>query len=225
MCIVDLFTSRNPPSLSSLSLPLRTIAACCRCAPPADTAIFAVACATPLERSPMMSTLRRCKRASLRRRGAALLLAALAMPAISDQTLPNESPASFTPRVESFDYTEREVMIPMRDGVKLQTVILIPRAARRAPILLTRTPYGATSRIARHAGAHLAAVIDSSDAADDAVLNGGYIRVMQDVRGKHGSGSQYDMTRAPQRPVDPQRLQPSTDHHRPPDWLVKNLPE
>ncbi|HEY2462527.1 MAG TPA: CocE/NonD family hydrolase [Steroidobacteraceae bacterium] len=53
-------------------------------------------------------------------------------------------PATFVPRVESFDYIKREEMIPMRDGVKLKTVILIPRGAHRAPILLSRTPYGAT---------------------------------------------------------------------------------
>jgi uncharacterized protein len=34
-------------------------------------------------------------------------------------------------------------MIPMRDGVKLHTVILVPKGAKHAPILLTRTPYSA----------------------------------------------------------------------------------
>ena len=61
--------------------------------------------------------------------------------------LESETPATFTPRVDTFDYVERQVMIPMRDGVKLKTLILVPRGARRAPILLTRTPYGATERI------------------------------------------------------------------------------
>ena len=42
-----------------------------------------------------------------------------------------------------YDYTKREVMIPMRDGVKLYTVIVIPNGAKNAPILLTRTPYDA----------------------------------------------------------------------------------
>src|SRR5215510_1771066 len=57
--------------------------------------------------------------------------------------LPSETPAQFTPSTYGFEYTRREVMIPMRDGVKLFTVILVPKAARRAPILLTRTPYNA----------------------------------------------------------------------------------
>lgn len=105
-------------------------------------------------------------------------LAAFAAPVVAQQTLPSEIPASFVPRVETFDYTKREEMIPMRDGVKLKTVILIPRGAHRAPILLSRTPYGATSRIAKDVSAHLDALLDSNDVADDAVLNGGYIRVM-----------------------------------------------
>ena len=44
-----------------------------------------------------------------------------------------------------FDYVKRDVMIPMRDGVKLHTVILVPKGAKHAPILLTRTPYNATA--------------------------------------------------------------------------------
>src|SRR5260370_12909660 len=58
-------------------------------------------------------------------------------------TLPSETPAQFTPVTDSFDYARREVMIPMRDGVKLHTVILVPKGARNAPIFLTRTPYDA----------------------------------------------------------------------------------
>ncbi|MGO9934581.1 MAG: CocE/NonD family hydrolase [Steroidobacteraceae bacterium] len=172
-----------------------------------------------------MSTSCGCKSAPFARACAALLLIALAAPAISGQTPPNESPANFSPNVESFDYTERQVMIPMRDGVKLQTVILIPRAAKRAPILLTRTPYGATERITKHASAHLAALIDSTDAAEDAVLSGGYIRVVQDVRGKHGSEGAYIMTRPLQGPLNPTNVDHSTDTYDTIDWLIKNIPE
>ena len=153
------------------------------------------------------------------------LLAAGSAPAWSDQTLQNETPATFVPRVESFDYTKREVMIPMRDGVKLQTVILVPRGAHRAPILLSRTPYGATARIAKNASAHLDALIDSNDVADDAVLNGGYIRVVQDVRGKHGSEGDYIMTRPLHGPLNPTAVDHSTDTYDTIDWLIKNIPE
>src|SRR5580704_9157992 len=57
--------------------------------------------------------------------------------------LPSETPVRFDPKTDSFDYIRREVMIPMRDGVKLHTVILLPKNSKDAPILLTRTPYNA----------------------------------------------------------------------------------
>src|SRR5215468_1544335 len=65
-------------------------------------------------------------------------------PAPRYPALPSETPAQYTPSTYGFEYTRREVMIPMRDGVKLFTVILVPRGAKRAPILLTRTPYNAS---------------------------------------------------------------------------------
>ena len=49
---------------------------------------------------------------------------------LAADTLKTETPAVFVARVDSFDYVKREVMIPMRDGVKLKTVILVPRDAR-----------------------------------------------------------------------------------------------
>ena len=61
-------------------------------------------------------------------------------------SLPSETPATFTPSTEQFDYVKREFMIPMRDGVKLKTFILIPKGAKNAPMLLTRTPYDAGNR-------------------------------------------------------------------------------
>jgi predicted acyl esterase len=55
-------------------------------------------------------------------------------------------PPHFTEPTEANDYVKRDVMIPMRDGVKLHTVIVLPKGASRAPILLTRTPYNASTR-------------------------------------------------------------------------------
>src|SRR6266850_73340 len=57
---------------------------------------------------------------------------------------PSETPATLQPATDGFDHVRRDVMIPMRDGVKLHTVILVPKGAHSAPILLTRTPYNAT---------------------------------------------------------------------------------
>src|ERR1700719_5210186 len=171
------------------------------------------------------------RRACPRRSRAFLLWAAAGsllmagLPAISADTLPSETPAAFVPREQTFDYVRREVMIPMRDGVKLLTLILIPRGAQHAPILLTRTPYGATERITKNSSAHLSALIDSTDVADDAVVNGGYIRVMQDVRGKHGSEGAYVMTRPLRGPLNSSDVDHSTDTYDTIDWLVKNIPE
>jgi len=163
---------------------------------------------------------------------AALLLATAglftvtrAAPAAAADTLPSETPTTFVPRVDTFDYIKREVMIPMRDGVKLKTIIIIPRGAHRAPILLTRTPYGALDRMVKNNSSHLSALIDSSDVADDAVVNGGYIRATQDVRGKHGSEGDYVMTRPLRGPLNPTDVDHSTDTYDTIDWLVKNVPE
>ncbi len=156
---------------------------------------------------------------------ASLLSVAIIAQAIAADTLPSETPASFVPHVDSYDYVKREVMIPMRDGVKLQTVIIIPRGASRAPILLTRTPYGATDRMAKNSSAHMTAMIDSNDVADDAVVNGGYIRVTQDVRGKHLSEGDYVMTRPLRGPLNPTDVDHATDTYDTIDWLIKNIPE
>src|SRR5258708_28566509 len=72
-------------------------------------------------------------------------------------------PESFKVPTGDYDYVRREVMIPMRDGVKLYTVIVVPKGARNAPILLTRTPYNASKRAARNNSPHMAAVLPQAD--------------------------------------------------------------
>src|SRR5213593_1308475 len=101
--------------------------------------------------------------------------------------LPSETPAKLAPVTDGFDYVRRDVMIPMRDGDKLHTVILIPKGAKGAPILLTRTPYDAAD-LTRHApSSHLGPILSGYDNAIDVIVEGGYIRVVQDVRGKYDS--------------------------------------
>jgi predicted acyl esterase len=56
---------------------------------------------------------------------------------------PSETPTNFIPVGDTWDYDLRDVMIPMRDGVKLRTIILVPKGASHAGMLLTRTPYDA----------------------------------------------------------------------------------
>ena len=141
------------------------------------------------------------------------------------QGLPSEIPAAFTPVTAQWDYTRREVMIPMRDGVKLHTVILVPRGAKDAPILLTRTPYSADKLTGHADSAHLGPVLQGYDNATDVILAGGYIRVVQDVRGKYGSEGEYVMNRPFRGPLNPTKVDPSTDTYDTLDWLVKHVPE
>lgn len=139
--------------------------------------------------------------------------------------LPSEIPAKFTPTTDGFDFVKRDVMIPMRDGVKLHTVILIPKGAKRAPILLTRTPYDA-SKLTNHAeSAHLGPVLNGYDNAWDVIIEGGYLRVVQDVRGKHGSEGDYVVNRPLRGPQNPTPVDHATDTWDTIDWLVKNVPE
>jgi len=139
--------------------------------------------------------------------------------------LPSETPATFTPVTSSFDHIKRDVMIPMRDGVKLHTVIVLPKGAKNAPILLTRTPYSATAQTSHADSSHLGPILSGYDNATDVIVEGGYIRVVQDVRGKYGSEGDYVMTRPLHGPLNPTPVDHSTDTYDTIDWLVKNVPE
>ena len=139
--------------------------------------------------------------------------------------LPSEMPAKIQPATGSFDYSRREVMIPMRDGVKLHTVILVPKGAKGAPILLTRTPYDATKLTTHIDSSHLGPSLYGYDNATDVIVDGGYIRVVQDVRGKYGSEGDYIMNRPLHGPQNPTPVDHATDTYDTIDWLVKNIPE
>jgi uncharacterized protein len=138
---------------------------------------------------------------------------------------PSETPAQFAPVTDSFDYVRREVMIPMRDGVKLHTIILVPKGAQGAPILLTRTPYNADSLTGHADSPHLGPILQGYDNATEVIVEDGYIRVVQDIRGKHGSEGDYVMTRPLHGPLNPTPVDHSTDTYDTIDWLVKNVPE
>ena len=154
-----------------------------------------------------------------------LIVILLLVTPVYSQTLPNETPAKFNPTYHGFDYTRREVMIPMRDGVKLHTVILVPKGARSAPILLTRTPYNATQLTTHTESSHLGPSLEGYDNATDVIVEGGYIRVVQDIRGKYGSEGDYVMNRPLQGPQNPTKVDHATDTYDTIDWLVKNIPE
>ena len=152
-------------------------------------------------------------------------VAALAATAVAQQTTPPLAPdilSHFDEPTSAYDYVKRDVMIPMRDGVKLHTVIVVPKGARNAPLLLTRTPYNASARAQRNRSPYMVATLPLFDelfAAD------GYIRVYQDVRGKYGSEGEYVMTRPLRGPLNSSMVDHSTDAYDTIDWLVKNVPE
>jgi uncharacterized protein len=138
---------------------------------------------------------------------------------------PSETPQKFTPVTDSYDYTPRDEMIPMRDGVKLHTVILIPKGAAHAGILLTRTPYDAKELTSHSPSGHLGPMLEGYDNATDVIVEDGYIRVVQDVRGKYGSEGDYVMNRPLHGPQNPTPVDDSTDTYDTIDWLVKHVPE
>jgi len=139
--------------------------------------------------------------------------------------LPSEIPSNFKPTNAGFDFSKRDVMIPMRDGVKLHTIILIPNGAKGAPMLLTRTPYDADKLTSHAKSAHLGPILNGYDNALDVILEGGYIRVVQDIRGKHGSEGDYIVNRPLRGPQNPTPVDHATDTWDTIDWLVKNVPE
>jgi putative CocE/NonD family hydrolase len=155
--------------------------------------------------------------------GGALALHPAPAPAEPTPPLAPDIPAKFTPPTQAADYERREIMIAMRDGVKLHTVIIVPKGARRAPIMLTRTPYNASKRAERVLSNHLVSTLSVAD--DQLALDGSYIRVYQDVRGKYGSEGDYVMTRPLRGPLNDSKVDHSTDTYDTIDWLVKNVPE
>jgi putative CocE/NonD family hydrolase len=138
---------------------------------------------------------------------------------------PSETPAKFAPATESYEYTLRDVMIPMRDGVKLHTIILVPKGAKQAGMLLTRTPYEAKDLTSHVHSGHLGPMLEGYDNATDVIIEDGYIRVVQDVRGKYGSEGDYVMNRPPHGPQNPTPVDDATDTYDTIEWLVKNVSE
>ena len=107
----------------------------------------------------------------------AMALAAVAAGSGTAQTY-DERPATLTSSTYGFNYERRIVEIPMRDGAKLHTVILIPKGAKDAPILMTRTPYSADILSANRKSGDLGTSLYGYGNATDVIVDGGYIRVI-----------------------------------------------
>ncbi len=112
------------------------------------------------------------------------------------------------------EYDSSEVMVPMRDGIRLHTVLIRPRQAGPSlPMVLQRTPYGATAR------------------AGDSLIQGplkpmadeGYIFAFQDIRGRFGSEGMFVVERPARDASDPKAVDETTDAYDTIDWLVKNV--
>jgi putative CocE/NonD family hydrolase len=155
----------------------------------------------------------------------AAALGCFATAAAQTRTPANEMPAHLVPQSKSWDYERRDVMIPMRDGVKLHTVIILPKRASHAPILLTRTPYNADELTTYGNSGREIGALDGYDNADDVIVQAGYIRVVQDVRGKYKSQGEYVMNRPPVGPLNNSGVDDITDCYDTIDWLVHNVPE
>jgi uncharacterized protein len=129
------------------------------------------------------------------------------------------------PNVER-NYDRRVVMMPMHDGVKLYTVIFVPKGAHDLPIILTRTPYNAAAHVRNHSGPPARTLMDELPLGDEGFVVNGYIRVYQDVRGKYGSEGPYLMTPLPvDSGYNTSGADDTTDAWDTIEWLVKNVPE
>ncbi len=106
-----------------------------------------------------------------------------------------------------------DVMIPMRDGIKLHTKIFVPANAKTSlPILFLRTPYG---------------IDDSAQAIESRykeLFDDGYIFAFQDIRGKFGSEGDFVMLRPARKAGDSKSLDEGTDAYDSIDWMLKNVP-
>ena len=150
--------------------------------------------------------------------GALAAFSAAAAPAAAPAQ--NDIPASFVYPAAAADFTRRDVMIPMRDGVKLHTVIVAKKQmAAPGPILLSRTPYGANAALG--GPSRYAAMI--LPIASEPFIQDSYILVFQDIRGRYGSEGGFVLTRPLRGPFNKETVDESTDTYDTIDWLVKNV--
>ena len=132
-------------------------------------------------------------------------------------------PQRFSAPRSGFQYERRELMIPMRDGVKLYAVLIVPKQAGKFPIMLDRTPYSADKATSRGSFGALPENILSPLGAE--LVRAGYIVGYEDVRGKYKSGGDYVMNRPLRGPLNPTAVDHATDAYDTIDWLVKNVAE
>ncbi|HEX8676325.1 MAG TPA: CocE/NonD family hydrolase, partial [Segetibacter sp.] len=116
-------------------------------------------------------------------------------------------------------YTKKTYMVPMRDGIKLFTVVLTPaQQTNPTPFLVQRTPYGADFPVPEDSTIPVKEMGPFQPMAKE-----GYIFVFQDIRGKFKSEGTFEMTRPLYHLIDKTKTDESTDAYDAIDWLVKNI--
>lgn len=123
-------------------------------------------------------------------------------------------PALFAQTNDTLEFSRREVMIPVRDGVRLNTVIYAPGNSKDPmPFLFLRTPYGVSDSRSPNQNSYL------SDLAQE-----GYIFVFQDIRGRYKSEGKFEMQRFMRDKKNLRSIDESTDTYDAIAWLLKNIP-
>ncbi len=115
------------------------------------------------------------------------------------------------------DFTVREEMIPMRDGVRLYTIILSPKnMAKPLPMIIERTPYSAANS--------LGGPSSSMDVElGNKYVGDAFIYVFQDIRGRFKSEGENFLYRVPRGEFNKTETDETTDAWDSIDWLVKNI--
>jgi putative CocE/NonD family hydrolase len=145
------------------------------------------------------------------------LLALAVAPIAGAQAPQQQAPTDYTPR-----YAKQEVMIPMRDGVRLFTAIYAPRdTAARHPILMVRTPYSSGPYGAENFPGFFK---NSNIPAFRSYLTAGYIFVFQDVRGRWMSEGQFqDVRPYVEHKRAKQDVDETSDTYDTVEWLIHNV--
>ena len=134
------------------------------------------------------------------------VVAAAPPPAVTPMT--PDVVAKYEPVLPEADYIKRVAMVPMRDGTKLYTVIVMKKGTTDGPILLSRTPYDAKGSASRTLSQH---GVDILPVMDKEFFEDGYIIVHQDIRGMHNSEGQFVMNRPIVGPLNNSGIDESTD--------------
>ncbi len=120
------------------------------------------------------------------------------------------------------NYTKREVMISMRDGVKLFTSIYEPKAkTEKYPIMFDRTPYTVAPYGKDKDGNDQ---FKNSLGPNELFAREGYIFAYQDVRGRWASEGEFVDVRPEVARAGTKDIDESTDTYDTIDWMIKNIP-